>query len=97
MADTSHEILCPCCGASITVDAATGAVLSHVEPRRSPQISFEEAASEVQAARKRADSKFQKAMEERAHQSEILEKKFRKALEKAADDDTPPGKPFDLD
>jgi uncharacterized Zn finger protein (UPF0148 family) len=97
MADGTHEILCPCCGASITVDAATGAVLFHVEPRKTPQVSFEEAANEVQAARNRAASKFQKAMDERAHQSEILEKKFRKALEKAADDDAPPEKPFDLD
>jgi uncharacterized Zn finger protein (UPF0148 family) len=97
MANGSHEILCPCCGSTITVDAATGAVVFHVEPRKAPQASFEEAANEVQAARSRAASKFQKAMDERAHQSEILEKKFRKALEKAADDDAPPEKPFDLD
>jgi hypothetical protein len=97
MADQAHEITCPCCGALMTVDARTGAVISHVAPKKGPVVSFEEAASEVQAAKRRAASRFEKAMENRAHQSEILEKKFRKALEKASDDEAPPEKPFDLD
>lgn len=97
MADATHDVTCPCCGALLSVDAATGAVISHVAPKKAPQLSFEEAASEVESARRRAASKFEKALGERARQSEILEKKFKKALEKAADDDTPPEKPFDLD
>jgi len=97
MADTTLELDCPCCGATLVVDRATGVLLSHVAPAKTPPLSFEAAASQVDASRHRAATKFEKAMEERAHQSEILEKKFRKALEKAADDDSPPEKPFDLD
>ena len=97
MADTTLEIDCPCCGAALVVDRATGALVSHVAREKGPPLTFEAAANQVDASRQRAAVRFEKAMEERAHQSEILEKKFRKALEKAADDDSPPEKPFDLD
>lgn len=96
MTPASHDIQCPCCGALITVDAETGAVLSHDPPKREHR-SFEEVALEVTEEKKRAESKFRKAMEERARQSEILEKKFRKAAEKAAEDPSRPKGPFDLD
>jgi|SRR5712675_1965339 len=97
MDDSTLDIACPCCGAVLTVDRGTGAIIAHVAPKKGTQFTFEEAAGEVQAAKKRAASQFDRALGERAHQSEILEKKFRKALEKAADDETPPDKPFDLD
>jgi len=97
MGDGTFEITCPCCGALLSLDVATGALLSHTAPRKELHSSFEEAAGELKAARKRAESKFEKALEESSHQSDILEKKFRKALEKAAEDDAPPGRPFDRD
>jgi len=98
MADRTLDIACPSCGATICVDAATGAILSHVPPPKKAHLSFEEAALQVEAEKKRAESRFSKAMEERGRQSEILEKKFKKALEKAADEPAgPPEKPFDLD
>lgn len=98
MKDQCHEITCPCCGAAISVDAATGAVLAHEAPKKE-QVSFEEAASAVSDGKKKAASQFSRAMEERSRQSEILEKKFRKAFEKASesDDDTPPRNPFDME
>jgi hypothetical protein len=96
MKDREHEIACPCCGAMITVDAATGAVLSHVAPKKE-HLSLEEAAGAVEEIKKRTASRFTQAMEERARQSEILEKKFQKAFEKASEDDAPPKSPFDLD
>ena len=96
MKDGCHEITCPCCGAGISVDAATGAVVSH-EPTALPIKSFEEAAGAVVEGKRKAESRFSRAMEERIRQSEILEKKFRKAFEKASEDETPPRSPFDLD
>lgn len=94
----AFEILCPCCGAAITVDPATRAVIAHTEPRKRAHLSLEEAALQVKAGRKEAESRFARAMDERAHQSEILEKRFKKALEKAADEPAgAPPKPFDLD
>jgi hypothetical protein len=98
MTRPSHDIVCPCCAASITVDAATGAVLAHTPPPKKAHLSFEEAAREVEAGKVRAESKFSKALEERRHQSEILDQKFKKALEKAEKEpDARPPRPFDLD
>jgi hypothetical protein len=96
MGNRSHEITCPCCGAEVTVDAETGAVLSHVPPAK-PHLSFEEAALEVRQEKKKTESKFARAMEDRSRRSEILEKKFRKAAEKAADDPDRPPNPLDFD
>jgi len=96
MRPSVHEVPCPSCGALLTVDAETGAVLTHEAPKKE-HLSFEEAALEVDQEKKRAESKFKKAMEERARQSEILEKKFRQAAEKAAEDTSRPKSPFDFD
>jgi len=42
MADTSRfTILCPCCEAMLTVDAQTGALISH-EEKSKPIASFDE-------------------------------------------------------
>lgn len=96
MEDRSHELKCPCCGASLTVDLSTGAILSHEAPKKE-HMSLEEAAETAARGKKRAASRFSQAIEERSRHSEILEKKFRKAFEKASEDDTPPKSPFDLD
>lgn len=96
MKEGCHEIVCPCCAATLVVDAASGAVISH-EAAEKPKRTFEEAAGEVERGKKRAEDRFSRAMSERSRQSEILEKKFRQAFEKAADDDEPPKSPFDLE
>ncbi len=96
MENRSHDITCPCCGAEVTVDVDTGAVLSHVPPKK-PRLSFEDAALEVRQEKKRAESKFARAMEDRSRRSEILDKKFRKAAEKAAGDPERPPNPLDFD
>ena len=96
MEDRTHDITCPCCGALISVDAGTGAILAHESPKTKP-ISFEKAAGEVAKGKKRAEDRFSQAMDERSRQGEILEKKLKKAIEKAAEDDSPPRSPFDLE
>lgn len=96
MSVKTFELACPCCGASITLDAESGMVLSHVAPKK-PMRSFDEAVDEVKQGKARAEARFSKALEERSHHSELLDKKFRKALEKAGDDPTPPKNPFDQD
>ncbi len=96
MDEKCHEIVCPCCGASIAVDAQSGAVLSHEAPKK-PHPTLEDAAGEVARGKRRAESRFSRALSERERQSEILEKKFRRAFETAATDNEPPKSPFDLD
>lgn len=87
---------CPDCGATLTVDPGTGAVLSH-EPAASKQKlgSLEEAAREVQRRRDRAADLFAATVEREKHKSEILEKTFREALEKAQKEPGRPRNPLD--
>jgi hypothetical protein len=75
---------CPDCGATLTVDPATGAVLGH-EPAASKRKlgSLEEAAQEIARQRDRAADLFAATVEREKHKSEILEKTFKQALEKA--------------
>jgi hypothetical protein len=96
MTEGCLEITCPCCAATIVIDARSGAVISH-EAAQKPMRSLEEAAGEVARGKKRAEDRFSRAMSERGRQSEILDRKFRKAFEKAAEDDEPPKSPFDLE
>lgn len=83
---------CPDCGATIKVDAATGAVLSHEPAANKKKLgSFEEAAKEIARQKERAEDLFAATVEREKHKSEILEKTFREALEKAKTD--PASKP----
>ena len=85
-------VLCPDCGATLKIDAATGAVLSHETAATKNKLgSIEEAAQEVQRRKARAEDLFAATVEREKHKSEILEKTFKQALEKAQAD--PPTKP----
>jgi len=96
MAD-SLLVLCPDCGATLKVDASTGAVLSHETVANKNKLgSIEEAAQEVQRRKARAEDLFAATVEREKHKSEILEKTFRQALEKAqAEPSTKPKGIFD--
>jgi hypothetical protein len=90
---------CPDCDATLRVDPATGAVLSH-EPAASKNKvgSFEEAAKEIERRKERANDLFAATVEREKHKSEILEKTFRQALEKAQQEpNTKPRGIFDED
>lgn len=78
------HVLCPDCGATLSVDPDTGAVLSH-EPavNKNKLGSLEEAALENVRRKERAEGLFAATVEREKHKSEILEKTFKEALEKA--------------
>ncbi len=77
-------IHCPECEATLKVDRATGAVLSHEPPVAKRKLgSIEEAAAEIARRKERAEDLFAATVEREKHKSEILEKTFREALQKA--------------
>ena len=83
---------CPDCSATLKVDAATGAVLSHEAVANKNKLgSLEEAAQENLRRKARAEDLFAATVEREKHKSEILEKTFRQAMEKAKEQ--PAGKP----
>jgi hypothetical protein len=79
---------CPDCDATLTVDPATGAVLSHQPVSAKHKLgSLEEAAKENERRKERAEDLFAATVEREKHKAEILEKTFRQALEKAQQQD----------
>ena len=93
------EVVCPCCGATLTLDAELGKVLFHQAPvkqDKGPDLDFA-----TQLLKKEADRRealFRQSADDQKTQSELLDRKFREAFEKTKDQPTEkPLRDFDLD
>lgn len=94
------NVECPCCRAKLTVDAASGEVLMHKEPRSQTTIDIIEAAHSIQEKAKHRDEEFQKSLDAERRRGETLDKKFLEALKRAKetpDDGKRPLRDIDLD
>ena len=83
-------ILCPCCEATISVDAQTGAIISH-EEKKKVLGSFEDLKGELSKQKELREQLFAQEMSSMKDRERLLEEKFREALKKA---DTTSDKPF---
>ena len=84
MARELFEISCPCCEATLKVDAELRAVISHTEPVKKPLI--EDLAAEVQklkGAAGRREEQFQKSFAAEKNQGALLNRKFDELLKQA--------------
>lgn len=91
------EVSCPCCAATLTVDPASGEVLTHEAATRDVARSFDDAMSSVRDGSRRREQAFSKAFERTKSLDDVLSKKFDEAKKKAADDLSKPFNPLDLD
>lgn len=93
------DVICVECGALMTVDLATGAVLSHRKRAPGRKASLDDLASNLRQGREAAGRKFQQAVAERKNRADILERKFREAQKRAAKekDSGRPIREIDLD
>jgi hypothetical protein len=92
------EVTCPCCKATLTVDAEVRAVLAHREPPRSgPLSSLDQAMNHLRGAGARREAAFRQATEAERTKGEVLSRKFGEGLKRANDDPDPPIRPIDLD
>ncbi len=79
------DVICVECGALMTVDLSTGAVLSHKKQApKGKKATLDDLASSFRQGRETAGRKFAQAVEERKNRSEILDRKFREAQKRAA-------------
>ncbi|HMS10708.1 MAG TPA: hypothetical protein PKE66_14575 [Pyrinomonadaceae bacterium] len=91
------SIVCPCCEATITVDAMTGSVLSH-EDKKKVLGSFDELKGELSKQKELRDQLFAQEMASMKDRERLLEEKFQEALKKADTKSKDPFKnPLDLD
>ena len=98
MADTSKfTIICPCCEANLTIDAQTGAILSH-EEKAKPLASFDEMVKGLGKQKQVRDQIFAQELSSMKDRDRILEEKFQEAMKRAEKDkDKPYRNPMDID
>jgi hypothetical protein len=84
------SIICPCCEATLTIDAQTGAILAH-EEKTKKLGSFEDLKNDLVKQKEVRENIFAQEMSSQKDRQRILEEKFQEALKRA---DTDSGKPF---
>lgn len=93
------QIVCPCCDATLTIDANLAAVLDHKLPVR-PQmaVDLKDAVKMVHGEAARRDEKYKQIAEAEKNKSKVLEAKFQELFKKAKEEPiTKPLKDIDLD
>ena len=98
--ESSFDVTCPCCGAVLTIDAASQGVISHVAPVKPKTFQdMEEAARAMKEQDSRRESIFRQSVEAQKHAADLLEKKFQEAVKKAKEspDTGKPIRDFELD
>lgn len=92
-----YTVKCPCCEASLTIDAQTGALLGH-EEKKKVLGSFDDLKGEVEKQKQARDQIFAQEMSSIKDRERLLEEKFNEAMKRAEQDkDTPYRNPLDLD
>lgn len=91
------SIQCPCCEATITIDAQTGAILGH-EEKKKVVGSFEDLTGQLSKQAELRDQLFAQEMSSQKDRERLLEEKFKEALKKAdTSSDQPYRNPLDME
>ena len=78
------HVACPCCRAVLSVDPATGAVLSHQETAvPGHKKAMEEALEDVKRDKGRREDLFNQSLSVEKNKSDVLRKKFEEAVRRA--------------
>jgi hypothetical protein len=98
MADNSRfTIICPCCEATLTIDAQTGTMISHEEKAR-PVASFDEMVKGLDKQKQMREQIFTQVLSSMKDRERILQEKFQEAMKRAdKDKDKPYRNPMDID
>ena len=91
------SVICPCCDATLNIDAQTGSIISHEEKKKS-HGSFEDLKGELSKQKELREQWFAQEMSSVKDRERLLEEKFKDALKKAdTATDLPFKNPLDLD
>jgi len=97
MSDSNRfTIVCPCCEAMLTIDADTGALLSHEEKHR-PLGSFEDMVKDLDKQKQTREQIFAQEMSSIKDRGRLLEEKFQEAKKRAEKDTKIYRNPLDLE
>ena len=90
-------IICPCCDATLIIDADTGAIISHQEKVK-PLASFDDMKKDLERQKEVRNQVFAQELGSLKDRERLLDEKFREALKRAdKDKDKPFRNPLDMD
>lgn len=98
MDDSVFQTQCPCCGASLEIDADRRVILSHEAPK--PEhlpTDLREAVLELKSKERTRDERFRKQFATERRQGEDLQKRFDGLLKKARAEGPPTKVTRDID
>lgn len=91
------SVICPCCEATLMIDAQTGALISHAEKKK-VLGSFDDLKGELGKQKELRDALFTQEMSSLKDRERLLDEKFREAMKRAdVDKDKPFRNPLDMD
>jgi len=93
---TRFTVVCPCCDATLIIDAETGALLSH-EEKHKPLGSFEDMVKDLDKQKQVREQMFAQEMSSHKDRGRLLEEKFQEAKKKAEKDTRIYRNPLDLE
>ena len=95
---SEFEIACPCCSATLVVDANLQRVVRHDAPPSADRPELDDAQKILAEQAARREALFQKSVNEERTRGDALSKRFEEALRQARDEPiTKPTRDFDLD
>ena len=89
-------IVCPCCEATLNIDAETGTLLSHEEKTKSLG-SFEDMVKDLDKQKQTREQIFAQEMSSLKDRGRLLEEKFQEAKKRAEKDTRVYRNPLDMD
>ncbi len=95
---SEFETTCPCCQATLVIDANLKRVVRHVEPVRGDRPELSEAHRILAEEAARREALFQQSVSAEKNRGDALSKRFEEALRQANQEPiTKPTRDFDLD
>ena len=95
---SEFETTCPCCQATLVIDANLRRVVRHEEPIRGDRPELSEAQRILAEEAERREALFQQSVNAERTRGDALSKRFEEALKQARQEPiTKPTRDFDLD
>ncbi len=94
---SSVTTICPCCGAKLTVDLATGDILLHEAPVKKPAVDLTNVKDKFKAEAQQREEIFQKSLDAEKRKSDTIKKRFDEAFRRAKENPDKPLPPREID
>jgi hypothetical protein len=92
------EVLCPCCGSTLTIDLHLRRVIAHREPEKGTRHELTDAQRILAEEAARREAIFEQSVSSEKTRGDALSRRFEEALKQARTEPvTKPTRDFDLD